>query len=110
MALSKPWVAASGVAVGSDGKPANASNPVPYVLAFIACVLVAGMMRHVFVLSGIDTVSKAAISGLGIGLFLATPWMATCYAFAGRPINLTLINGGYASFGSMIIGAVLLLF
>lgn len=110
MVLAKPWMAAAGVAVGADGKPQNASNPVPYVLAFIAAVLVAGMMRHIFMLSGIDTVDKGLVSGLGIGLFLASPWLMTCYAFGGRPFRLTLIDGGYATIGSAIIGAILTLF
>jgi hypothetical protein len=110
MVLAKPWMAAAGVKVGADGKPANASNPVPYVLAFIAALLVAGMMRHMFVLSGIDTADKGLVAGLGAGLFLATPWLMTCYAFSGRPFRLTLIDGGYASFGSAIIGVVLTLF
>ena len=110
MVLSKPWVAASGVKTREDGKPENASNPIPYLVAFGAAILVAGMMRHVFALSGIDTFDKGLISGLGIGLFFATPWLLTCYNFGGRPFRLTLIDGGYATLGSAIIGAVLTLF
>ena len=94
----------------SSGKPLNASNPVPYIVAFGSAVLVAGMMRHIFVLSGIDTVDKGLVSGLGIGLFLASPWLLTCYSFGGRPFRLTLIDGGYATIGSAIIGVVLTLF
>lgn len=107
MTLSKPWMEASGVDVGEDGKPANNSNPVPYIVAFAMAVVVAGMMRHTFALSGIDTFGKGLISGLGIGLFMATPWLATCYAFAGRPMKLTLIDAGYITFGSAIMGAIL---
>ncbi len=110
MVLAKPWMEASGVAVGDNGKPANASNPVPYILAFGAAILVAGMMRHIFALSGIDSFDKGLIAGLGIGLFLASPWLLTCYGFSGRPFRLVLIDGGYATFGSAIIGAVLSLF
>ena len=110
MILSKPWMEASGVAVGEDGRPANASNPVPYIVAFIATLLVAGMMRHVFNLSGIDTVDKGLMSGVGIGLFLATPWLMTCYGFAGRPVRLLFIDGGYVTIGCTIMGVVLTLF
>ncbi len=110
MILSKPWMEASGVAVGEDGRPANASNPVPYIVAFIATLLVAGMMRHVFNLSGIDTVDKGLMSGVGIGLFLATPWLMTCYGFAGRPVRLLFIDGGYVTIGCTIMGIVLTLF
>ena len=110
MTLAKPWMAASGVAVTEDGKPANQSDPFPYITSLVATILVAGMMRHVFVLGGIDTVDKGLVSGLGIGLFMSVPWLATNYAFAGRPFRLTLIDGGYAAIGSAVIGAVLTLF
>jgi len=110
MALAKPWMEASGVSVGPDGQPANKSNPLPYITAFFCLVLVAGMMRHVFALSGIDGFGKGLVSGLGIGLFLATPWLVTCYGFSGRPGKLAIIDGGYATLGCAIIGAVLTFF
>ena len=110
MSLSKSWIAASGGAVGADGGPANKSDMKPFILAFVASILVAGMMRHVFALSGIEGISKGLISGFGIGLFMVTPWMATCYAFAGRPFRLTLIDGGYATFGCAVMGAILTAF
>ncbi|MEQ8291970.1 MAG: DUF1761 domain-containing protein [Roseovarius sp.] len=109
MVLAKPWVRAAKVKTDANGRPVNVTNAVPYIVAFGSAVLVAGMMRHIFALSGIDTVEKGLISGLGIGLFLASPWLLTCYSFGGRPYRLTLIDGGYATFGSAIIGVVLTL-
>ena len=76
----------------------------------IAAVVCAGMMRHVFELSAIDTIGKGFISGLGIGLFLVTPWLVTNYTFAARPRQLMLIDGGYATLGCTVIGIVLTLF
>jgi len=105
MALSKQWRAA---VARPDGRPVSA-GPVPYIVAFGSAVLVAGMMRHIFTRSGIDTLDEGLISGLGIGMFLAAPWLLTCYGFAGRPVRLFLIDGGYAVFASAIIGAVLTL-
>lgn len=105
--LSKPWMDASGVSVGADGKPANNANPMPYIMGFLAMVLVAGMMRHVFELSDIETVGKGLISGFGIGIFLAAPWLMICYGFAGRPLQLLLIDGGYAALGSAALGLIL---
>lgn len=110
MALAKPWMAASGVVFGEDGQPSNRSDLIPYITSFIAAVLVAGMMRHVFALSGIDTFGKGAVSGFGVGLFLVTPWIATFYGFGGKPRLLTLIDSGYATLGCTVIGAVLMLF
>lgn len=108
-ALAKPWMVASGVALDENGVPANRSNPVPYITSLVGAIVVAGMMRHVFVLSGIDTFGGGAVAGFGIGLFLVSPWIATYYGFEGRPFRLTLINGGYATGGCTVIGAVLTL-
>lgn len=108
--LAKPWMAASGVPLNAEGDaPANQKNPVPYITSIVGAILVAGMMRHVFVLSGIDSFGAGLVSGFGIGLFLVTPWIATFYGFGGRPFRLTLIDGGYATFGCTTIGAVLTL-
>ncbi|MEP5155157.1 DUF1761 domain-containing protein [Planktotalea sp.] len=108
--LASQWMEVSGVAIGDDGKPANNADPKPYIMGFIAMVLVAGMMRHVFALSGIDTMGKGLVSGFGIGLFLAAPWLMICYGFAGRPGKLLLIDGGYAALGSAAVGLILTAF
>ena len=67
-------------------------------------------MRHIFALGGIDSFGKGAVSGFGIGLFLITPWIATFHGFGGKQRALTMIDGGYATFGCTVIGAVLMLF
>ncbi|MDF1668110.1 MAG: DUF1761 domain-containing protein [Roseovarius sp.] len=109
MALAKPWTKAAGIEVDENGKPLNTSAA-PYIMAAIAMVLVAGMMRHVFALAGIDTFGKGLISGLGIGLFFISPWLMINNGYGGRTFKLTIIDGGYATFGCAIIGAVLMLF
>lgn len=109
MTLSKPWVEAAGIACDAEGNPINQSVT-PYILAGIAMLLVAGMMRHVFAFSGIDSVGAGLIGGLGIGLFFISPWIMINNGYGGRPFKLTLIDGGYATFGCAIIGAVLMLF
>ena len=110
MALAKPWMQAAGIKTGPDGKPEGAGSPLPFILSGIAMLLVAGMMRRIFSLSGIDTVSKGLQSGLGIGLFFISPWIMINNAYPGRPFKLTLIDAGYATFGCAIIGLVLTLF
>lgn len=109
MVLAKPWMEAAGVEVGDDGRPANSKNPAPYILAFLCAVVVAGMMRHVFALSNVDTLGEGLGGGLGVGLFLAAPWIVTNYGFAGRPTKLMAIDGGYATIGCTIMGAILTL-
>ena len=108
MTLSKPWLAAAGVECDETGKPTNTS-PLPFLLSAICMVLVAGMMRHIFATSGIGSVGKGALTGLGIGLFFIAPWTMINNAYAGRPFALTLIDGGYAVCGCTIIGAILTL-
>lgn len=109
MTLSKPWVEAAGIKLGPDGQPEDKS-PMPYVMAGIAMILVAGMMRHTFVSSGVDTISAGLVSGLGIGLFFISPWIMINNAYGGRPFKLTVIDGGYATFGCAIMGLVLMFF
>ena len=109
MALAAPWMTAAGIKRIPDGRPEN-SSALPFVLAGIAMVLVAGMMRHTFALSGIDSAGAGLVSGLGIGLFFISPWIMINNAYARRPFRLTLIDGGYATIGCAVIGLVLTLF
>jgi hypothetical protein len=108
--LARPWMAASGVKLGPDGRPANGSNPTPFVISFVAMIFVAGMMRHVFAMAGIDGIGEGIVGGLGVGLFFITPWIALNNGYAMRPASLTAIDGGYATIGCGIIGGVLSLF
>lgn len=109
MVLSKPWVEASGIDVDEKGRPKD-SSPMPFVLSAICMIVVAGMMRHIFGMAGIDTIAKGLVSGLGIGLFFIAPWIMINNAYGMRPFKLTLIDGGYATFGCALIGLVLTVF
>lgn len=103
IALSKPWMAASGVTEAQQ----KAGGPLPFVVGLLAMVLVAGMMRHLLGTSGVVTVTGGAIAGFGVGAFLVTPWVAMTYAFALRKPALTLIDGVNCIAGCTIMGAVL---
>ena len=110
MVLSDPWMTASGVARDADGKPLNSSNPRPYILSAISAIVVAGMMRHVLAASGVTSIPSGAIAGFGIGAFLIVPWMMMNNEFAGKPFQLTVIDGGYAVIGCTFMGTVLMVF
>ena len=110
MVLSDPWMTASGVARDAAGKPLNSSNPRPYVLSAISVIVVVGMMRHVLAASGVTSISAGAIEGFGIGAFLIVPWMMMNNEFGGKPLQLTVIDGGYAVIGCTLMGTVLMLF
>jgi len=108
MTLSKQWIAAAGVKCDENGKP-EGSSPLPFVLSAVAMLLVAGMMRHVFAMSGLSGAGAGLVSGLGIGLFFISPWIMINNAYAMRPFRLTLIDGGYATIGCAIMGLILVL-
>lgn len=110
MALARPWMKAAGVQVDETGRPAGGRSPLPFVLSVIAMLVVAGFMRHIFAMSGIDTAGKGLLSGLGIGLFFITPWTMINNAYPGRPFMLTVIDGAYATIGCGLMGLVLALF
>jgi hypothetical protein len=109
MILSKPWIEASGIPLGPDGKPAGGMSPTPFLLSALCMLLVAGMMRHIFHGSGIATPGTGLLAGLGVGAFFIAPWIMINNAYAMRPFRLTLIDGGYAIIGCGIIGTLLTL-
>jgi len=110
MALAKPWMEVAGIEIGEDGNPKNSGSPVPYVVSFVMIILVAGMMRHTFALSGIEGAGKGLISGLGVGAFFISPWIFINTGYSDRPWKLALIDSGYATLGCAIMGLVLTLF
>lgn len=110
MSLAKPWMQAAGFPLDENGKPQGNGSKLPFLISAIAMILVAGMMRHIFAMAGIDGAAKSMVAGLGIGAFFITPWVAMNYAYAMRPARLTLIDGGYSVLGAGVIGLVLGLF
>lgn len=110
MTLSKPWMQAAGVACDENGKPVNGGSPMPFIMSGICMILVAGLMRHIFAMSGIVTVGGGLVAGLGVGAFFIAPWTMINNGYAGRPFKLTVIDGGYAILGCAVIGAVLNMF
>ena len=85
--LSKPWIAAAGIAVDASGKPQGGRSPMPMVIGFVCVLLVAGMTRHIFGMAQMDTLSEGLMGGFGLGAFIITPWVAMCYNYAMRPVR-----------------------
>ena len=110
MSLSKPWLAAVGIETDASGKPVGGSSALPYAFSAVCMVLVAGLMRYIFELAGIETVMAGLLHGGAIGLFFIAPWTMINNAYGMRPFMLTIIDGGYAVIGCAIIGTVLTLF
>ena len=103
-ALGSRWQAAVGLSA-EDVKPANSIGA--YLLAVVANILIAGMIRHIFATSGVDGFVNAAVSGLGLGLFIAGSYLALNYAFAKRPLALSFIDIGHAAGSATVIAIVL---
>ena len=97
-------------AVGLKPENIDKSDKKPFIISFVCILLVAGMMRHIFMLSGINTVSLGIMAGFDLGAFIATPWIVMNYTFAGRPAKLMMIDGVNCVVATTIIGIVLTLF
>jgi hypothetical protein len=108
--MSKPWMAAAEIKLGSDGQPANASDKMPFVIGLLGMLVAAGMMRHILASAGVSTLGGGLVSGLGIGAFSVMPWVAMNYAFGQRKFSLTIIDGVNVVVGCGIMGLVLMLF
>ncbi|MFN0116455.1 MAG: DUF1761 domain-containing protein [Paracoccaceae bacterium] len=107
MRMAQRWMEAAGIKAGPDGRPEAGASPTPMVIGAVAMVLVAGMMRHVFATSGLDTILEGIMGGAGIGAFFITPWVAMNYAFGQRTFALWWIDSANAVVGCTIMGIVL---
>ena len=103
MVLGQRWSEAQGL----DDDALRERGAAPYVISFFLLVLTAGMIRHVLITSGVGTVGGAFVAGLGLGAFVAAPWVAMGIVYTGRPVSLLWIDGLYPVIGCGIIGAVL---
>lgn len=110
MVLANPWMEAAGIERDADGKPKGGQDPKIFALTFVMQLLVAGMMRHTFELSGVDSYGKGIVAGIGIGLFFISPWIVINNLYGNRPFQLSVIDGGYATLACGLMGLVLTLF
>ena len=108
--FSKQWVPATGMPVDQNGKPMGNGSSMPFVIGFVAMLCVAGMMRHVFQMSGVNTMSEGIGGGFGIGAFIITPWMVMNYTFSQRKPMLSLLDGVNSVVGCTIMGLILQVF
>lgn len=106
MMLGQRWMDAAGVTEAQTRE----TGPLPYLLTLVTSIIVAGMFRHVLVTSGIDEVGKAVLTGLGLGAFIALPWMVNNILFSVRSRQLIWMDGGYPVIGMAIMGLILGLF
>ncbi|MDG1209591.1 MAG: DUF1761 domain-containing protein [Paracoccaceae bacterium] len=102
--LGKQWQAATGL-TADDVKPSN--NISAYIIGIVCNIVIAGMMRHIFVASGVAGLANSVVSGLGLGLFIAGAFLMINYSFAKRSSTLKWIDIGHAAGVGAVIGAAL---
>ncbi|MEQ9039751.1 MAG: DUF1761 domain-containing protein [Silicimonas sp.] len=103
--IGKKWMEASGLTEESIDR----RKPAPYIVSFICTLLVAGMLRHILVMGGIEGVGESVLTGLGLGLFVASPWIVTNVMFAQRDKSLIWMDSAYPTIGMALMGGVLAL-
>ena len=101
--VASRWMAASGL----TEETIRRSDPVPYAVSLLSALVVAGMTAHIMGSSGVHGAAGGLVTGLGLGAFVALPWLATNVMFGQRDRALIWLDGGYVVGGSAIIGLVL---
>jgi len=106
MALAKPWMTAQGFT--PESMRANQS-PLPFILAFVANVVIAtalaGVVGHLGV--GQVTLKNAVISAAALWLGFVATTLAVNYSFGRRPFRLYLIDAGHWLAVLLVQGAVI---
>ena len=102
-AFSEPWLAA----IGKTKDQLNPSDPVPYIISFIAALATAYVMAWVFREQRVrfvgDGIKVSLILFFGFFFFI----MCTHYSFAGASWDLFWIDGGHTAINFLLTGIVL---
>jgi Protein of unknown function (DUF1761) len=108
MALSQPWLAAQGK-TKADMKPptSKAAAAGPFVLVFVAELIMAWMLAGILGHLGGVTVKNGVISGAACWFGFVLTTIATNYAFHGRKIMLTVIDAGHWLAVLLLMGVIL---
>jgi hypothetical protein len=105
--LSRPWLAAQGRTkadlAGPDGKP---KSYLPFVLVFVAELIMAWMLAGILGHLGAVTVKNGVISGAACWFGFVLTTIATNYAFHGRKVMLTVIDAGHWLAVLVVMGAI----
>jgi hypothetical protein len=108
MLLAKPWMAAAGISKEQiEAAQSRAGGKLPFVLAFIACVVMAwvlaGLIGHVGRLS----VRSGVISGAFCWAGFVLTTMVVNYSFGMRSRMLLLIDAGHWLVVLTLMGAII---
>ena len=103
---SKPWMEALGFT--PESMKADQS-PVPYLLAFVANLVMAAMLAGLIGHLGIDavTIRNGVISAAAVWFGFVATTQAVNYRFGQRPLKLFLIDSGHWLVVLLLQGAVI---
>jgi hypothetical protein len=106
--LSTQWLAALGKTkadlMGADGKP---KSYVPFVLVFVAELIMAWMLAGILGHLGAVTVKNGVISGASCWFGFVLTAVAANNAFGGRKVMLTVIDAGHWLAALVLMGAII---
>jgi hypothetical protein len=106
--LSTQWLAALGKTkadlMGPDGKP---KSYVPFVLVFVAELIMAWMLAGILGHLGAVTVKNGVISGASCWFGFVLTTVAANNAFGGRKVMLTVIDAGHWLAVLILMGAII---
>lgn len=109
MTLSKQWLAALG-RTETECKAAQGGSPLPFVICFLAELLMAWMLAGLIGHMGGVSIRTGVITGAFCWLGFVIPALATNHAFQGAKRSLTLIDGahwlGVLLVQGLVIGAL----
>jgi len=107
MALANPWMKAAGLTPetikGADGK----QNPLPFIIAALANIVMATMLFGILVHVGDPTPRRGMMSAIFIWIGFVATTLAVNYAYQKKPLRLTLIDGGHWLVNLAAQGAIL---
>lgn len=105
--LGRPWMAALGMTEDDLRGPSGRVSPVPFVLSFIAEIVMALILSGVIGHVGAPTVRTGLISGVLCWLGFVVTTLVVNNAYAKRRPMLSLIDGGHWLLVLLVQGAVL---
>lgn len=112
-ALGKQWMAARDISAADmeKAKAEMGTIPVPYIIAFVALLVMAwmfaGVLLHLARGGMTMSIRAGVISGFFLWLGFVITTMAVNHAFQGAKRSLTLIDGGHWLGVLLIQGAIL---
>lgn len=107
MVFAKPWMAAVGKSEADLAAPTGLRRQMPFVIAFVALLVMAWMLAGVIGHVGEVTIWRGVVSGFFVWLGFVITTMGVNHAFQDAPPSLTAIDGGHWLAVLVIQGAVI---